>query len=215
MNRIIRGTIAGAVGIVALDVATHLDMAVRGRPPSALPAKAADELGEGEQAGNRASGLGALLGYLTGLVVACVYALVAPRAGKRTAADGLALGAIAMVAADAPMVALGLTKPRSWDVPDWLSDAIPYLAYGMAVALTVDALRGEQAPASRWSRLSARAKFPVLPDRSQLPSLPNLHAPHVPSLSSLASIPRVHAPNLPALAKLHMPNLPSFPAVGR
>src|SRR5438270_564056 len=42
-----RGLLAGAAGTVALNVATYMDMAVRARPSSAVPAKVAASLAEG------------------------------------------------------------------------------------------------------------------------------------------------------------------------
>ena len=58
-----RGAIAGAVGTLALDASTYADMALRGRPPSEVPAKTVDALAarrgtsfgeDPERAGNRA-----------------------------------------------------------------------------------------------------------------------------------------------------------------
>jgi len=46
----------------------------------------------------------------------------------------------AMVASDGPAVALGVTDPRQWDLNSWLSDIVPHLAYGLATALSYDAL---------------------------------------------------------------------------
>jgi len=45
-----------------------------------------------------------------------------------------------MVASDGPAVALGVTDPRQWDLNSWLSDIVPHLAYGLATALSYDAL---------------------------------------------------------------------------
>ncbi len=45
-NRLVAGLAAGAAGTVALNVAAYLDMLVRGRPPSQLPAKVAGKLAE-------------------------------------------------------------------------------------------------------------------------------------------------------------------------
>ena len=48
-NRILAGIVAGAAGTVAINIATYVDMLVRGRPASTLPAKVArkiaDEIG--------------------------------------------------------------------------------------------------------------------------------------------------------------------------
>lgn len=41
---------------------------------------------------------------------------------------------------DAPMAALGVTDPRTWAAKDWLSDAVPHLAYGLVTAATLQGL---------------------------------------------------------------------------
>ncbi|HEV8192310.1 MAG TPA: hypothetical protein VGP82_12655 [Ktedonobacterales bacterium] len=81
-RKIVRGMVAGAAGSVALDIATYADMLIRGHPSSSVPAQLAGKLTEAlhvdldgdetEQRGDqvaeqRRSGLGALLGYATGL----------------------------------------------------------------------------------------------------------------------------------------------------
>jgi hypothetical protein len=42
-----------------------------------------------------------------------------------------------MAATDTSMVKLGLTDPSSWSAADWLSDALPHLAYGIAAEATL------------------------------------------------------------------------------
>jgi hypothetical protein len=44
IREILKGTVAGAVGTVALNVATHADMAIRGRPSSSAPAQLVNTL---------------------------------------------------------------------------------------------------------------------------------------------------------------------------
>jgi len=46
--------------------------------------------------------------------------------------------AASKVGTDVPMVASGLTDPRSWGVAGWLSDIVPHIAYGYATAATVE-----------------------------------------------------------------------------
>jgi hypothetical protein len=140
--------IAGAAGTVALDLVTYLDMAVRGRPGSTTPQQTvrrlADlvgvDLGEGERADNRAAGIGAVLGYATGLAVTVAYVSVArrPRPWPAAAAE---LTAIAMLGSNAPMTVLGVTDPRRWKATDWVADVIPHLAYGAVAAAVDDQLR--------------------------------------------------------------------------
>jgi hypothetical protein len=85
------GIAAGAVGTIALDVTTYLDMVVRARPASSTPADVAGALAEragvelaadgndSESASNRRSGLGALFGYGVGLGVGDAYGLLRSR----------------------------------------------------------------------------------------------------------------------------------------
>lgn len=80
-----RGLIAGAAGTCALNTVTHIDMLVRGRPPSELPAQVAARIAERAEidlaradpdaAKHRQSALGALLGYGTGAVVSVACGL--------------------------------------------------------------------------------------------------------------------------------------------
>ena len=151
------GLAAGAVGTVALDAATYLDMVLRARPSSDLPARAAGKLvervgidlagrheeGAQEQAANRRSGLGALFGYGVGVGIGVAYGLLRPSARRVPApVAGVGLGLAAMAGSDVPLVGLGLTDPRTWGAVGWASDVVPHMVYGVATALTFDALAG-------------------------------------------------------------------------
>src|SRR5919202_3318228 len=114
LRTLLMGAAAGAVGIVALDITTYVDMAIRGRPSSDVPAQTAVRLAsavgadltpggqavtpEAEQrAHSRQSGVGALLGYTAGLGVGAAYGLIRPSLGDAPVAlTGVALGAAAM-----------------------------------------------------------------------------------------------------------------------
>lgn len=147
------GMAAGAVGTIALDVSTYLDMVMRARPASGMPAEAAGavaeragvelapEGGSTEQASNRKSGLGALFGYGVGVGLGILYGLLRPAVARLPGpAAGVGLGLAAMAASDFPATALGITDPRSWDRSSWAADLLPHLVYGLATALTFDAL---------------------------------------------------------------------------
>jgi hypothetical protein len=147
------GMAAGAVGTIALDVSTYLDMVVRARPASGMPAETvgaiaeragvelAAEGGSSEQASNRKSGLGALFGYAVGVGLGTVYGALRPAAAwLPKPAAGVGLGLAAMAASDLPATALGVTDPRTWGRSGWAADLLPHLAYGLATALTFDAL---------------------------------------------------------------------------
>ncbi len=167
-NRIVAGAIAGAAGVVALNAVGYLDMFVRGRPASDMPArvagKLADEMGvpldfdadagdetapedddEDEIAdapANRREALGALLGMANGIGIGLAYGilrLILPRPPAWLA--GAAIGAAAMAASDYPATRLGLTEPRDWSAVDWASDVLPHMAFGVVTALTFEAAR--------------------------------------------------------------------------
>jgi len=144
-----RGALAGAAGTTALNAVAYLDMAWRGRPPSSTPERTVERLGElaGHQIpgddqtkDNRRTGLGALLGMAAGVGIGMAAGALRA-AGLRPPAwlGTIAIGTLAMAATDAPMTALGVTDPRQWSVPDWLSDLIPHLAYGAVTYWTLSA----------------------------------------------------------------------------
>ena len=136
------GIFAGAAGTTALDIVTYLDMTVRGRPASVLPAQAAGkladragaDLGSGEVAESRREGVGALLGYAVGLGVGGLYGLLAGDRNVPLPVAALGLSAAGMAAGDAPYTALRLTDPREWDAVSWASDIVPHLVYGLTTA---------------------------------------------------------------------------------
>jgi hypothetical protein len=140
------------VGAVAIEGTSYVDMLLRGRPASELPghavragaAKAGLNLGpEGSDAArNRSEAIGALLGYGTGVALGCAYGLVV-RGHPGGRLRGLALGAAAMVPGNLPVVASGLTDPRTWGVSGWLADIVPHLAYGFATAAAYRAIVSE------------------------------------------------------------------------
>jgi len=66
--------------------------------------------------------------------------VVAPR-GASALSGTAVLTAGAMARSNGPLIALGITDPRSWTRDDWMSDLVPHLAYGLATTATVAALR--------------------------------------------------------------------------
>jgi len=166
VNRIVAGLIAGACGTLALNTAGYLDMLVRGRPASRLPAevagKIADEIGlpldfnidadtDGDdddandfssRLASRQEALGALLGYLSGMQMGVLYGmvrLILPR--PPTWLAGVGLGSLAMAAANYPATRLGLTNPQTWDSADWMADVVPHMAYGVVTAAAFEAIK--------------------------------------------------------------------------
>jgi hypothetical protein len=149
MSRITNGALAGAAGTSLLNAVAYLDIAARGRPPSSIPEQDVQQLAEragvplgDDDAGQaRRSGLGALLGYVTGFGIGAAYGVAAPVLGRLPRPLSAALvGAGAMAATDAGSAWLGTTDPRSWSPQDWLADIVPHLAYGAGVVVTYDAL---------------------------------------------------------------------------
>jgi hypothetical protein len=138
---------------VALNVATYADMAIRGRPASDTPAQVAGKLAEdvgldltggmlndAAKAQQRRSGIGALMGYATGLGVGTVYGLIRPSLGRGSVpVAGLVIGLVAMVASDVPAVTTGATNPAKWGVSGWIADLVPHLVYGVVTALVYEA----------------------------------------------------------------------------
>ena len=147
------GAIAGAAATSALNVATYADIALRGRGesdvPSAMVKNIAEAAGVGALASddetmtNRRGGIGALLGYADGLGVGVAYGLVRPALrGVPLLLMAVAAGGAAMALSDAAIAASGASDPKTWSGADWAADAIPHLVYGLALALSFDALDG-------------------------------------------------------------------------
>jgi hypothetical protein len=152
--QLLRGVAAGAAGTTALNAATYLDMVLRARPASTTPEETvrrtqeradlslSDEGPESEAAGNRRSGLGALMGIAVGLGTGAVYALIRPRLRTApVAVGGLAAGVLANIGSAGPMTALGVTDPRKWTASSWASDIVPHLTYGFTTAAVYEAMQ--------------------------------------------------------------------------
>lgn len=153
LRRVLHGVAAGAAGTAALNITTYTDMVLRGRGSSGVPAKVAgnltqavgldlearangtNETSDQEQtkAQQRLSGLGALMGYATGLSIGGLYGLVRPYLGAVSVPlAGLALGAAAMIGSDVPATVTGATDPTTWGASGWISDIVPHVIYGLA-----------------------------------------------------------------------------------
>jgi hypothetical protein len=146
IREILKGTVAGAVGTVALNVTTYADMAIRGRPSSSAPAQMVSTLArllglsspsqegssQDQTTQNRESGLGALLGY--GLLRAQRDSVPIPLAS-------IGVGLAAMAASDVPLIALRVSDPKTWGLSGWLADVIPHLIYGLVTVTTYEVLR--------------------------------------------------------------------------
>ena len=150
-HNVIRGVASGALGTAALNMTTYLDVAVRGRAMSPVPSQDVETLaqqtgidlsagGDDEQAENRKQGLGALMGYLTGLSIGAVYGLVRPLAPDvPVPVAALAVGLGAMAATDGVTTLMGNADPREWSAKSWAMDIVPHIAYGAATAVGYEA----------------------------------------------------------------------------
>lgn len=141
-GRLLGGIAAGAAATTALNLTTYLDMSIRGRTASQMPAKSASDLagkvgidlGEGSTADNRKTGLGAVMGIATGITAGVAYAQVIGGRRPPITLGGACIGAGAMAMSDIPMTMLGLTDPRKWKPADWAADIVPHLVFGLVAA---------------------------------------------------------------------------------
>ena len=102
-------------------------------------------LGAGGVRSNRLEGLGAVAGLATGVAVGACFAAVDEALDRALSelpglVTGLLVGGAALVGANVPMIALGVTDPRTWTRADWASDLIPHVAYGLVTGMTYAAM---------------------------------------------------------------------------
>ncbi|GIF63509.1 hypothetical protein Ais01nite_15440 [Asanoa ishikariensis] len=148
------GAAAGAAGCAALDATTYIDMAVRGRPASDVPAETAEAIvkhlpvdvpGQNSRRQNRFNGLGGLSGVLSGVSVGVAFGLLHGYGWRPPLPVGAAaVGLGAMVVSDGTLAGLKVSDPRTWSATDWLSDLIPHLVYGAVTYATLVALEGRR-----------------------------------------------------------------------
>lgn len=143
-GRVARGAAAGAVGTLALNAVTYLDIAVRGRPPSRVPEDVVAHTVERRGISlseHRRAGIAALGGYATGVCFGGLVGAVRPALPRWSpTAVGLAVGAAAMAATDTGATLAGATDPRGWSIADWLADVVPHAVYGLTTVVTFDRL---------------------------------------------------------------------------
>ncbi|MFP5363180.1 MAG: hypothetical protein ACLGI5_10680 [Thermoleophilia bacterium] len=150
---LMRGLASGALGTAALNMTTYLDVAIRGRAMSSVPEQDVEKLADiagvelaagrsDEEAENRKQGLGALIGYVTGLGIGAVYGLVRPHArAVPLPVAAVAVGLGAMAATDGATTLLGNADPTQWSAKSWATDIVPHLAYGAAAVAGYERFR--------------------------------------------------------------------------
>lgn len=142
-------------------MSTYLDLAIRGRPPSHVPAQAAEKMaasvgvdlagsGDENDRRNRAEGLGAVLGYGAGLGAGLLYPLMGTRMERwPMTGQAAALTLAAMMGGNLPASGMGITDPRQWSAQGWLADVLPHLVYGLVTASVYRSIRPRRPP--RWA----------------------------------------------------------------
>lgn len=154
LRELARGAAAGALGAAALNMTTYGDMAIRGRSASDLPAQTAAAIAkkanvplqmEGEKKAKKESreqGIGALLGFASGVTVGALYGVVRERLpAKAVPFAGFGVGALATLTGNAPQVGLGLSNPKEWGAKGWAADLIPHMVYGFVTVGAYEAMR--------------------------------------------------------------------------
>lgn len=147
---ILKGAAAGAAGTTTLNATTYLDMTARARPTSSTPEDTVERLaeaahldipGEGADRGNRIAGLGPLSGIVTGVGVGAALGLTRALGWRPPVAVGAVVATMAaLVGANGPMAALGITDLRTWSLDAWVTDVVPHIVYGVVTAATLDGL---------------------------------------------------------------------------
>ena len=159
LRRVLLGAVAGDTGNLTLEIVSYGDMLLRGRSASGGPAKIAGILADdfgiealsraatGNQADNRRSAAGALLGYTLGVGLGGAYGLVRPILGRvSTPLAGVAVGLAAITAADASYAVTGASDPKTWTVTDWISDLVPHIIYGLVTVATYETIAQCEVP---------------------------------------------------------------------
>lgn len=144
-NGVARGALAGFAGAIVMSVSTHLEMSLRGRPPSDAPARALGRIFGLSTRGKQRKRQLALAGHLVTSVSigAAGGALLGAHMGP--APTGAALFALAMLPEIVIVPALGAAPPPwRWRPVDW---AVTVGHHGVYAGTT----------AATYARLDARA----------------------------------------------------------
>jgi hypothetical protein len=145
-----RGLIAGAAGVTALDAVTYLDMLVRGRPASDVPARTVNELAkkigidrldaDDDKTNNRRSATGALVGYADGVLGGVAYGALHSAVRIPWPLGAALLAGLTLLVGEGSAARVGVVDWSKWSAKEWIADIVPRLAYGGVAALVVEAL---------------------------------------------------------------------------
>ena len=59
---------------------------------------------------------------------------------------GVAVGVVAMTAANASYAVTGASDPKTWTATDWISDLVPHIIYGLVTVATYETIAQCEAP---------------------------------------------------------------------
>ncbi len=132
---VLAGAAAGSAGTTALNFTTYLDMALRGRPTSRTPKETIEKLtakahvtipGDDDIRQNRIEGLAPLAGLTAGIAMGSALSISRALGWRPSLPASLAAATIgALLGANVPMTALGITDPRTWTATDWIAESRP------------------------------------------------------------------------------------------
>ena len=151
MRGISAGLVAGSVGTLALDIASYLDMISSGRAasetPSNLVAAMAKSFGfdslteDSDEAKNRRSALGAVLGYCNGLSFGVTHSMLhGIFRHVPWPIEGIILALASTAATDALYAKYEVSDPTTYSATVWAYDIGFHLVYGLATAATLRAI---------------------------------------------------------------------------
>ncbi|SCF25351.1 hypothetical protein [Micromonospora mirobrigensis] len=144
------GIVAGATATLARELISNLDVGIRARPTSDTHERAVQRmadvthvnLGPAERAAHRRAGIGSVFGFVNGVLAVSLFAAFRGRRRPPLPVAAGVIGIGGMLVADGSMTALGVTDPRRWGAEGWFEDALPYVAYGLVAAATLNRLDG-------------------------------------------------------------------------
>ena len=151
MRGVSAGIVAGATGTLALDIASYIDMVTSGRAASETPAKLVEAMAksfgfdsltdDSDEAKNRRSALGAVLGYANGLSFGIVHGLFnGVFRHLPWPIEGVIIALASTAATDALYAKYDVADPTTYTPSVWAYDIGFHLVYGLVTAATLRAI---------------------------------------------------------------------------